>query len=77
MRTCAAPVITIRPRRCCSNHNLLQKGIDMLNQPTIEKLALRKKLAGSVIHAAFSKATNSVLVAASRWAFNRRYLRFL
>ncbi len=39
--------------------------------------ALRKKPAGSVIHAAFSKATNSVLVAASRWAFSRRYLRFL
>ena len=41
------------------------------------KRALRKNPTGSVIHAAFSKATNSVLVAASRWAFNRRYLRFL
>src|SRR5580698_10963947 len=42
MRTCVAPVTTIHPRRCCSNHNLLQKGIDMLNQPTIEKLHTMK-----------------------------------
>ena len=46
-------------------------------EATLDLTALRKKPAGSVIHAAFSKATNSVLVAASRWAFSRRYLRFL
>src|SRR5271163_4232294 len=44
---------------------------------TIDLSALRKKPMGPSFHAAFEKATNSVLVAASRWAFSRRYLRFL
>jgi hypothetical protein len=34
--------------------------------------ALRKKLTGLPVHAAFSKATNSVLVAAKRCAFSSR-----
>jgi len=36
------------------------------------KRALRKKLTGRPVHAAFSKATNSVLVAAKRCAFSSR-----
>jgi hypothetical protein len=44
---------------------------------SVRKSAVRRKLANSVIHAAFSKATKLILVAASRWAFSRRYLRLL
>ncbi len=35
-------------------------------------VALRKNSTGSPIHAAFSKATNSIFVAARRWAFSSR-----
>src|ERR1700739_2859430 len=37
MRTCAARITTIRPPRWCSSQ-ILQKGTNMLNQQTIEKL---------------------------------------
>ncbi len=37
-----------------------------------ERSALRKNSTGPSFHAAFSKATNSIFVAARRWAFNSR-----
>src|SRR6266851_4734487 len=40
MKTCADPIITIRPPRWCSSAT--SKGIRMLNQPTIEKLHAMK-----------------------------------
>src|SRR5580692_2356182 len=40
MKTCADPIITIRPPRWCSSRSW--KGIGMLNQPTIEKLHVMK-----------------------------------
>ena len=46
-------------------------------ETTKEIRALRKNPTGPWFHAAFVKATNSVLVAAIRWAFSRRYRRFL
>ena len=42
MRTYAAPITTIHPRRCCSNYDRFQKETIMLNQPTIEKLQTMK-----------------------------------
>src|SRR5664279_2507789 len=42
MRTYAAPITTIHPRRCCSNYDHFQKETPMLNQPTIEKLHTMK-----------------------------------
>src|SRR5450432_3729994 len=42
MRTYAAPITTIHPRRCCSNYDHFQKETTMLNQPTIEKLQTMK-----------------------------------
>jgi len=41
MKTFAALTITIRRRRCCSDPRQ-RKGLDMLNQPTIEKLNAMK-----------------------------------
>ncbi len=47
-------------------------GRNVQNLECVEKQALRKKLTGRPVHAAFSKATNSVLVAAKRCAFSSR-----
>ena len=49
----------------------LLRRLQMQNR-SLNFMALRKNSTGPPFHAAFSKATNSIFVAARRWAFSSR-----